>query len=237
MKNNSAKNTAHKLLLKTKHYSLSDYKELKRIVETNDFTIINFRKHNNSAVVSELINRLEIENEIQQNDSFLYMKNNLKLLFINSDLPQDDKCALLRHELGHICDPNLTNHEIAYSKIKKEEFANEFSFYVKNTSIFFKLKMLFVRKWRLLISLTMTVVFVLGLSFVINSQRTKQTDFVETDTTISQNHNITYYVTSGGKKYHKNFCIIVKYRNNLTEYTLNEATDAGYEPCQICVFE
>ena len=129
MINNSSKHIALKTLIKHKYYSLNNYNDIQRIIEYNHFTIIEYNKHTNSKPVRELIKRLGIESEIEKNDSFLYIKNSLKFVFINADIPDDDKCSLLRHELGHICDPDLKNTNWQYSRIKSEEFANEFSFY------------------------------------------------------------------------------------------------------------
>ena len=231
MKNNLAKQIAHKILLENKLYSLSDYKDLQRIIKSNQFTIIEYKKHVNSEPVSELINKLGVENNVEHNDSFLYVKNNLKFLFINSGVPEEDKCSLIRHELGHIYDPDLMNNEMSYSKIKKEEFANEFSFYIKNPGIGLKLKLFIIKKWKLLVGITALIACILGLSFMINSLIIKP---VSSDISTSNISDSTYYVTSAGKKYHRKHCIIIKYKNNLTKINLNDAINDGYKPCLIC---
>ena len=231
MKNNLAKETARKILIQNKLYALTDYNALQRIVETNRFTIIEYKKHTNSEPVSELINRLRVENETQQYDSFLYIHNNLRFIFINAELSDEDKCSLLRHELGHIIDPNFKNGDVGYSKIKREEFANEFSLYSKNPGIIFKFYIFIIRKWKLLIGMIALIACILGLSFIMNSLIIQPTSNVST----SGNTDHTYYITSGGKKYHRKFCIIVKYRTNLTEVTCNEAINTGYKPCLVCM--
>ena len=141
MTNISPKNIALKTLLNHKYYLLNNYIDLQHTIESNQFIIIEYKKHSNSEPVTELIQRLGIENEIEQNDSFIYIKNNLRFVFLNTDSSDEDKCALLRHELGHISDPNFINGGAGYSEIQKEEFANEFSFYIKNPGIGFKLKL------------------------------------------------------------------------------------------------
>ncbi len=230
MKNNSPKRIALKTLIKNKLYSLNACNDLLRIIENNQFTIIEYKKYNNPKAVAELIKKLGIENEIEQNDSFLYIRENFQFLFINSDIPEEDKCALLRHELGHICDPNLKSTDINCSAIKKEEFANEFSCYVKNPGIRFKIYVFLRKKWRLLACTTTLIACVLGFSFMINPPITPVTD----DASTSVNSEVKYYVTPRGEKYHHKHCIIVKYRTNLTELTSNDAINDGYEPCMIC---
>lgn len=234
MKNNSAKQKAHKLLLQNRLYALTDVHDLQRIIESNQFTILAYKKHTNSAYISELIKKLGVENEIQCNDSFLYLKNNLKFLFIHADVSKEDACALLRHELGHISDPDFKNSEISYSKIKKEEFANEFSCYIKNPSVPFKIYVFLIKKWKWLVSAIALLACILGLSFLMHSLRISPAKPATSDAPVSVISDHTYYITSAGKKYHQKHCIIIKYKNNLTEITLDDAMSDGYKPCLIC---
>ncbi len=234
MTNNSPKHTALKTLIKHKHYSLNNYTDLRRIIESNQFMIIEYKKHTNSKPVSELIKRLRLENETQQNDSFLYINNNLKFVFVNADISDEDKCSLLRHELGHICDPDLKNSDVHYSTIQKEEFANEFSYYTKNPGICFKLYILIIKKWRLLVVIAALIACVLGLPFIINTLTVPSAKPVTGDASTFAISDGTYYVTSAGKKYHRKHCIIIKYKNNLTEIKLHDAINDGYKPCMIC---
>ncbi len=234
MANNLAKEKALKILIQNKLYSLTDYKDLQHIIESNQFTIIEYKKHTNSEPVSELIKRLRVENETQQNDSFLYINNNLKFLFINENIPLEDKCALLRHELGHICDPDLKNSNPQNTRIKREEFANEFSCYTKNPGIRLKIYVFLIKKWKLLAAIMVLIACVLGLSVMNKSLITQPAKPVTGDVSTYVNSDNTYYVTSAGKKYHLKHCITIKYRNNLTEIKLNDAINNGYKPCMIC---
>ena len=234
MENNPAKHIGFKTLIKNKHYFLNSYVDLCRIIESKQFTIIEYKKHTNSEPVLELIKRLKIENEIKQNDSFLYIKNNLKFLFINSDISDEDKCSLLRHELGHICDPGLKNSDVHYSKIQKEEFANEFSYYTKNPDIHFMIYIFLIRRWKALVAVLALIACVLGFLFINNTLIITPAKPVTGDVSTYAISDSTYYVTSAGKKYHRKHCIIIKYKNNLTEIQLNEAITNGYKPCLIC---
>ena len=80
----------------------------------------------------------------------------------------------------------------------------------------------------------MLIVCILGLSFIINSLIIKPTKSVPTNASIHENSDNTFYVTSAGKKYHRKHCIIIKYKNNLTEIKLHDAINNGYKPCMIC---
>ncbi len=233
MKNNLAKRQALTILYQNKLFTLNDYDDLKRIIEGYQFIIIEYQKHTNSEYVSALIKTLGIEKHIEQNDAFIYFKSNLKFLFINAEISERDKCSLLRHELGHICDPNF-NDDVTYSKIKKEEFANEFSFYIKNPGIAFRLYLLIIKKWKLLTGMILLCTCILGLFFMIRSHTVQP---VTTDIATHKNFEHVYYVTPAGKKYHKRKCVIVKYRSNLTEYTLDEARSLGYKACLVCILD
>ena len=234
MTNNSPKHIALKTLIKHKLYLLNNYTDLRRIIESNQFTIIEYKNHTNSEPVSELIKRLRLEKETQQNDSFLYINNNLKFVFINADISDENKCSLLRHELGHICDPDFINTNPKNSRIKREEFANEFSCYIKNPSIIFKFYLLIIKKWKLLVGMMALIACVLGLSVMIKSLIIQPARPVTGDASSYALSDSTYYVTSAGKKYHLKHCIIIKYKNNLAEIKLNDAVKAGYKPCRMC---
>ena len=222
----SPKRIALKTLKKHKCFSLNNYTELKRIIESYNFTIIEYKKNTNSKPVSELIERLGLEREIEKNNSFLYIKNNIKFVFLNTDVSDEEKCALLRHELGHICDPNFKAGDVHYSLIQKEEFANEFALHTKNPPISFVINVFLVKRWKLLVCLAALVACVFCGVFAVKTMTNSQPTSAGSDT--------TYYVTSSGEKYHKKYCIIIKYRNNLRQINLTDAVGEGYTPCLVC---
>ena len=232
MKNNSAKHIAFKTLIQNKLYSLPDCDELEHIIESNQFTIINYKKYTNSEYVSELIKTLRIEDEIECSDSFLYWKENLKFVFLNADVSDDDKRTLICHELGHILDPDIRNSN--YSKIKKEEFANEFTCFIKNPSILSRLCVFIIKNFKFLLTIILLIACFAGFLLLKNSSPQNTITSVTRGISTTANSDTMYYVTKSGNRYHRKFCIIVKTRKNLTEHTLHEAISAGYTPCLIC---
>lgn len=234
MINNSPKHIALKTLIKHKLYLLNNYTDLRCIIESNQFTIIEYKKHTNSEPVSELIKRLRVEKEIEQNDSFLYINNNLKFVFINADISDEEKCSLLRHELGHICDPDLKNTSSQNTRIKREEFANEFSCFAKNSGIRLKIYVFLMKKWKLLVAVMAVIACLLGVAFITNTLIIPPAKPVTAVVSSYVNSDSTYYVTSTGKKYHLKHCIIIKYKNNLTEIKITDAINEGYKPCMLC---
>lgn len=232
MKNNSARRIAFKTLIQNKLYSLPDCDELEHIIESNQFTIINYKKHTNSEYVSELIKKLRIENEIEHSYSFLYWKENLRFVFLNADVSDDDKRTLLCHELGHILDPDIRNSN--YSKIKKEEFANEFACFIKSPSILSRLCVFIIKNLKFLLTIILLIACFSGFLLFKSSPPYERITSVTKGISTTPNSDTMYYVTKSGDRYHRKFCIIVKTRKNLTEHTLHEAIDAGYTPCLIC---
>ena len=136
--NKAAKHLAHKTLIHNKLYAALTYQDLQQIIEDKGFQIVSYKKYNNSEEIDECITRLCLQDRIQQHDSFIYLHNNLKFVFINSDLSIQDNCVLLCHELGHIVDPHMLSSDLSYSKIQSEEFANEFSYHLQNPGFFVK---------------------------------------------------------------------------------------------------
>jgi len=237
MTKNSAKNTAHKILLKNKLYSLNNYDNLLEIIENYHFTLIKYKKHKNSLYVSELIEKLGVKTLAEYKDSFLYVSNNFKLLFLNENVSYEDKCSLLRHELGHICDPELKNVSLNSSKIKNEEFANDFSCYAREPGVFFKLRIFAARKWKVVVCAIVFLVCALGLFFMIAPKTEQAVQSTASSGNVYEISADASYTPQSAKRYHKRTCFTVKNKTNLTKYTKDEAVNAGYTPCLICIHE
>ena len=225
-----AKQLAYKTLTKYKLYNSRDYNDIAVVIEKHGFILIQFKKYNNMKEVVECIEKLHLAERIQQKDAFIYLSNNLKLVFINSDLSDEDKYILLCHELGHILDPSLQNSNFSYFKIQNEEFANEFSYHLQNPSIWIRLKLSIFYK-PLFVTSFIICILIIGSIGVTT---------VASNLSVSNSINCVEkcYVTSNGKKYHREFCIVVKNRTNIKAYkTSNDAKNEGYTPCLLCIGE
>ncbi len=228
--NKTAKQLAYKTLQKYKLRNSRNFNDITNIIEKQGFIVIPFKKCNNAEDVSACVEKLHLEEIIKNKDSFIYLSNNLKLVFINSDLSDEDKYILLCHELGHILDPSLQNSNFTRFKIQNEEFANEFSYHLQNPSLLIRLKSSKFFK-PVLISLFSICLLIVCSIWLINVSKNF---FVVNSTNITE----TYYVTSSGKRYHRDFCIIVKNRTSITEYkTLEDVKSNGYTPCLLCIGE
>lgn len=230
---NIPKKIAKKILLHNHITSNPDTSILQKLITNNGFTIIQYNKYSNTSDINDLIKKLNVENMITTKDSFIYLSENIRLLFINADLSIQDKTILLRHELGHICDPHINLPDHIYSKIKREDFANEFSYHLEHPSFIIK-TISTILKHKLLIILGALLLIISAFVFYVacNNQTSlpSSTNNVNTESAI-------YYVTPLGNSYHRKFCKHIKYRNNALQISLNDAEKDGYSPCLDCIGE
>ena len=160
----------------------------------------------------------------------------MKFIFINEDVSDYDKQILLSHEIGHICDERISDSEIIYSNAQMENYANEFSHYLNKPSTTIKLLTFLLKKPILCILIFVIAISAFsGIIALNNHSSIKQ----ETITTDSLNNLSTdmYYVTSSGKKFHKNYCKHIRYKTNITGFSLEDAVSKGYLPCLDCIGE
>ena len=74
----------------------------------------------------------------------------------------------------------------------------------------------------------------------MSDYKVAKTDEVPVSTAVNTDvnaENVSCYVTSKGKKYHKRSCFIVNKRTDLKEYKKSVAINSGYMPCLICSSE
>lgn len=226
--NKIAKQLAYKTFRQYKLRNSRNYNDITAVIEKQGFILIPFKKYNNTKEVAECIEKLHLEDKIQKKNAFIYLSNNIKLVFVNSDLSDEDKYILLSHELGHILDPSLQNSNFSYFKIQNEEFANEFSYHLQNPSIWIRLK--FSRFFKPLSA----TIFIICLLIVGGIVVTNIANNLSVSSPISSAQKC--YVTPNGKKYHRDFCIVIKNRKNIKTYkTSEDAKDEGYDPCLLCI--
>lgn len=234
--NKSARAAANRLLYKYIPDAKPTYAKIKKIIEEMQFTVVPYTKHDNNEIVERLIDELNVRSETQLHNSFVYVRSNLRFVFINSELTEFEKCRLLCHELGHISDPDFLSAGASGSRIEREEFANEFSFCLNNPGVLTRC-MLFVKR-RKAVCAAVAALVVLGTAGAvtygaINGSHKGETAAVYTGT-VTDAEGI-YYVTPGGSRFHRAWCGKVKERNDLTGYSAKQALERGYTPCKLCI--
>ncbi|MBO5066564.1 MAG: ImmA/IrrE family metallo-endopeptidase [Clostridia bacterium] len=229
----SPKKLSQKLMRKNRLSSTPSLKTLEELIQGNGFTIIEYNKYNNTPEVNELIQTLRIEDRISTENSFVYVDGNIEFVFINSDLKLSEKTTLLCHELGHICDTRLDAPNHIYSRIERESFANEFAHYLEHPTVLTRIISTFLkRKLVFILIFALSLLTATGIYIVSNSQATSVFSAHE-PTSLTQ----SYYVTTTGIRYHKDFCKHVKYKTNTTQMTIDDAISQGYTPCLDCIGE
>ena len=209
------------------------FEELSKVAVKLNYKI--FRPKNAG---SKVILALDLQTEFKELSAFSYARDNVKYIFIRSDVPNEVAAALLLHELAHIYLGHLEKSttpaasdeaeaELFVSYVLKEAFGKRIRFTALNG---------------ILCALTAVMLVVTGHNLQ------KQEPIAEVDTTtISAITNVTsaetsveqgesseiVVVTKSGKKYHKTDCYHVV-GSDVAELTIAEAEDAGYEPCKDC---
>lgn len=235
MKNNLAKNIARRVMLRHRLWRSPSCEELKSIIESKGFVLIMYKRCNNTKDIEDLVERLRVQKEVAERDSFIYINNSLRIVFLNSDMGEEEKCALLRHELGHILDPDLIAYGAYSSGVKREEFANEFSYHLKSPGVGFRL-CAFINQKRVLFGCAVGALLCASILFftVYGNLKLEQEHSVPGVKALQEDR---YYVTSGGEKYHRGYCVIVKNRTNVTEVSIDDAMKKGYGSCDLCIGE
>lgn len=230
---NRPKNCAYSLLLKKRQYKKLMLDDLYGIIEEKGFKVIEYKKYNYTEEFKALIDKLDIEKEIQENDSLFYYNNNFKFIFLREDVSDDDKYILLSHEIAHIYDNKILDSELLYTNAQKENFANEFTHYLNKPSFILKFFNFLIKKPLISTVALFIIASSVGLSLNHNINFSQETIPV---VNLGNTSNI-YQVTSTGKKYHKGFCKHVKYKINTRDLTFEDAISEGYLPCLDCIGE
>ena len=206
-------------------YKLSEVtlSDLRRIIQSQGYTIVEFNHIFNDENVTTLIESLGIEDAIDKSRGFTYADRQRRLVFLHEDLSDDEKRLVLAHEEGHIYCGHLSTHPIIGKDVVEEHEANEFTHYILNVGASRKLENV-IRKNKKVLSIVaaLLIVFAIGL-IVFTAVRKEQSYYGE------------YYLTSTGNKYHEEKCIFVKDKTNIHRMTIDEFESGDYEPCDICL--
>lgn len=235
----SGDSTANKFLIKNRLLQSPDFDTLKMLIEEKGVSVIEFSRYYPSPELTELFERLNIENKIKNKDCLLYIKNNLRFVFINSDVSKADKEILLSHELGHICDNRLEFSNSSYSNVEKENFANEFSYRLRHQHFHTKAISFFLKKKLICLGASIALLTVpFGISNMLEHTNSIQNDNIYNNVDyISSPKEQLYYITETGERYHRAHCKHIKNNKSTLNIDLAEAVSAGYTPCLDCIGE
>lgn len=234
------KHKARQFISKT-HINANDLCDIKRTIKSLGFKIIEYGRFANSEAVASLIKLLQVDNLCKQMYAFTYIDKNNRFVFVRSGLDEDDEKYVLLHEIGHIYLNHLSaDSHVLSSTVRCEFEANEFAhfLYIYSHNPRKKYKPVTFKVCAVLAALIVVGATLFGFvnAGVIPVSVNNVRDYQPSDGNGLQNgDNLSeYYVTSGGKKYHKRNCVVIKYKTNIRRAGLKEIQDGVYKPCMVC---
>ncbi len=188
---------------------------IKKIIEEQGYTIIEFGKNLNDDNVQTLIDELELQKYIDCSVCFIYQDEKIRLLFLNRDLSDDESLVVLSHEEGHIWLEHVVKNSAFGQDVKQEFEANEFVHYLLKKSNEKK------------IVAVASILIVAGL--IISG------GFVYKHSSDTRVYTENYYRTESGTKYHIKGCVYLKNNSNIRRLSKEEFESGNYEPCSVCI--
>lgn len=198
----------------TQHRLTSDI--LKQIFMDLGYEILIFNKVRNTQRIQKIIDAYDLHDHIEHHKIFIFVSDNVKLLFVHDYMTEKDKVHYLLHELGHI---QLDHTSIVGDEATQDREADEFAAYVK----------FILNHQRGFIFIAAILIITILISYAYNF-----IDIPAADTPTHQNNIEMVYKTTGGEKIHRADCIYIQNKSNVIEIPKDEAIAAGYEPCKVC---
>lgn len=202
------------------------FEELSKVAVKLNYKI--FRPKN---AESKVLLALDLQTEFKTLSAFTFAKDNVKYIFIRSDVPNEVAAVLLLHELSHIYLGHLEKSTMPAASDEAE--AELFVSYVS--------KKIFDKRIKItILNCVVCALTAIALIVLVHNSQTQNstieisTTTVNTETNADQNENFEIVVvTKTGEKYHKPNCYHV-IGSEVIELTIDEAQNAGYEPCKDC---
>ena len=220
--NNDIKAAARRFL---NEYRLNEVTldNLKQIINSQGYTIIEFNNIFNDENVAQLIESLGLDEQVEKSKGFTYADSKRRLVFLNEDLSDTEKLLVLAHEEGHIYCNHLSSVPIIGRDVVEEHEANEFTHYILNNSISQKVGFVVKTRKKAIAIVAVILILVIAGVAIFSAIRKEQSYYGE------------YYLTSTGNKYHEEECIFVKDKTSVRRMTIEEFESGEYEPCGICL--
>lgn len=197
--------------------------DLKQVVVSQGYIIVEFNHVINDDDVATLIDALGLDDLIRKSKGFTYADRQRRLVFLHEDLSDNEKLLVLAHEEGHIYCGHIASVPVIGRDVIEEHEANEFAHYILKPSSFRKAAS-FVKTHKKILSVIAVILVVSLLSLLIVATVNKERSYFG-----------EYYLTSTGNKYHEEECIFVKDKTNVRRMTVEEFETGDYEPCGICL--
>ena len=109
-----------------------DYDFLKKVVDQQGYTVVEYNHIFNDEDVETLIEALKLSDNIIRSRGFTYADQNHRIVFVHEDLSPAEKLLVLAHEEGHIFCGHMRNGPIIGKDVQEEFEANEFAHFILN---------------------------------------------------------------------------------------------------------
>lgn len=206
--------------------TISSLKLLTNIAEKESYKVYRFENEND-----RVIRALSAGSLCQANIAFSFFQEDMRYIFIKSDVPDKTAAKLLLHELAHIRLHHLD--KCITTSSANESDADVFVNYVR-AKVYGN-----IRQKRSLISIIMICIAAMAIVYTVHSLDISSSEYSEYSievpvvNEVSVKDTSTVYVTDKGDKYHKQDCYHLKNRRT-TALDINIAESLGKEPCKDC---
>lgn len=220
MGNNAAKTVAHAVL---KEYKLTKVTldNLVYLLETQGYDIVDYSRTYNDESTQRLLDSFDLTALAAQNSAFLYSQGDARYVFLDEDLPTEEKRYALAHEYGHIRLGHTDRGAFLHGTFQQEHEANEFAHYLLAPSASVK-AWVWTLGHKAVAAAALIAVLGGGVVYPVTS-------YVE-----SRAYHGGYYVTPHGTHYHVEDCYYIQ-GHEYRELTAEEFDEGTYLPCSVCI--
>lgn len=195
--------------------------DLRRILQQQGYTIVEFNHILNDEPVDALIDALGLADAVSKSKGFTYADAHRRLVFLHEDLSEKEKLLVLAHEEGHIYCDHFSSAPVLGKDVTEEHEAGEFTHYLLNSDGKF---LSFLRKKKLLLGcIAGGLILAIAGGLVFGALHKEQRYYG------------TFYITASGNKYHEKECIFVKDKTNTRRMTKEDFESGDFTPCGICL--
>lgn len=187
------------------------YESLSNALSALGYTVTEYNKSTDSDSVNALIDVHGLERYTSVGQSFTFVDNFNRLIFLNGSESDKDKLIALAHETGHIvCGHGSANNIMGADAADNTE-ADRFADYLLGLRAGGPNKKVLAA-----IAAVIICAVIGGIIFWLNS------------------YYGDYYVTEFGEKYHLQECMYVQYAEHSRRFTMADYYSGKYEPCLVC---
>lgn len=211
-----------KKFLKKYYLTSASAKDLRKILQTEGYTLIEFDPVYNDPDVETLIRTYHLESYIAHSKAFIYADSGTRLVFIHAGLSEDEAQIVLAHEQGHISCDHLKSAQVLGKDVICEREANDFASYITNPPFSHRFAG-FLRRNRVKLVISGAILAVVVSASAIILSAINESRYYK-----------YYYIAPTGNKYHTKNCGLIA-NSNARRLTTAEFETGDYEPCVRCI--